>query len=112
MATRWTILLLEYDFKGRVFLTDMGGKSGFLNSHILGSINIPENRVADLAPIVLPDKHTTIVVYCGSRNCTASIAAARAFKSAGYTDVYEFWGGLKDWVAMDFPTNGNQVAGK
>jgi len=101
---------MEYDWHG--VIVDVGARSSFLSSHILGSINIPENRVAELAPVVLPDKHTTIVVYCGSRDCTASIGAARAFKRAGYSDVSNFWGGMKDWVAMGFSTSGSEVAGK
>jgi rhodanese-related sulfurtransferase len=32
--------------------------------HLPGALNIPPDRVRELAPSLLPDKHTEIVVYC------------------------------------------------
>ena len=34
--------------------------------HLPGAINLPPNRVAELAPERLPDKSAEIVVYCAS----------------------------------------------
>ena len=91
---------------------DVGAKSAYMHEHILGAINIPENQVGTLAPIVLPDPQVPIVTYCGSTQCTASMSAARQFKTLGYAEVYDFWGGLKAWVATGLPTRGSEVAGK
>jgi rhodanese-related sulfurtransferase len=91
---------------------DVGAKNAYKHEHILGAINIPENQIGTLAPIVLPDLQTPIVTYCGSAQCTASISAAKQFKALGYAEVYDFWGGLKTWVAMGLPTRGSEVAGK
>jgi len=95
-----------------LMVTDVGARSACLHQHILGAINIPENRIGALAPVVLPDLQMPIVTYCGSTQCTASIGAARQFKALGCAEVYDFWGGLKDWVAMGLPTRGSEVAGK
>ena len=34
--------------------------------HLPGAINVPNDRVRELAPKMLPDKNADIVVYCGS----------------------------------------------
>ena len=91
---------------------DVGAKSAYLHEHILGAINIPENRISELALIVLPDHQAPIVTYCGSAECNASFSAAKQLKALGYAEVYDFWGGLKTWVAMGLPTRGSEVAGK
>ncbi|MGD1001764.1 MAG: rhodanese-like domain-containing protein [Candidatus Brocadiia bacterium] len=93
-------------------VVDVGAKSAYMHEHILGAINIPENQVSTLAPIVLPDLKVPIVTYCGSTECSASMSAAKQFKALGYAEVYDFWGGLKAWVAMGLPTREREVAGK
>jgi len=37
----------------------------FASGHLPGAINMPPDRVAELAPSLLPDKNAEIVVYCG-----------------------------------------------
>jgi len=39
--------------------------SSFASGHLPGARNLPPNRVAELAPSLLPDKNAEIVVYCG-----------------------------------------------
>lgn len=34
--------------------------------HLPGAVNLPPNRVAELAPSLLPEKSADIVVYCAS----------------------------------------------
>ena len=34
--------------------------------HLPGAVNLPPDRVKELAPKLLPDKSADIVVYCGS----------------------------------------------
>jgi rhodanese-related sulfurtransferase len=35
-------------------------------AHLPGAINLPPDRVEDLAPAILPNKQAEIVVYCAS----------------------------------------------
>ena len=37
----------------------------YQQGHLPGALNLPPNRVKELAPTVLPDKAADIVVYCG-----------------------------------------------
>jgi rhodanese-related sulfurtransferase len=36
----------------------------FHHQHLPGAINLPPDRIAELAPQLLPDKNAEIVVYC------------------------------------------------
>jgi rhodanese-related sulfurtransferase len=36
------------------------------HAHLPGAINLPPDQVIELAPMLLPDMHADIVVYCAS----------------------------------------------
>ncbi len=38
--------------------------TAFEHAHLPGAINLPPDRVTELAPEMLPDKNADIVVYC------------------------------------------------
>jgi len=38
----------------------------YQHAHLPGAINLPPDRVRDLAPRLLPDKGAEIIVYCSS----------------------------------------------
>jgi rhodanese-related sulfurtransferase len=38
----------------------------YQHAHLPGAINMPSDKVKDLAPKLLPDKNADIVVYCAS----------------------------------------------
>ncbi|HLL74356.1 MAG TPA: rhodanese-like domain-containing protein [Pyrinomonadaceae bacterium] len=38
----------------------------YAHAHLPGAINLPPDRVGELAPQLLPDKSAEIVVYCAS----------------------------------------------
>ncbi len=39
-------------------------EKSYRRSHLPGAINLPPDKVAELAPTLLPDKEADIVVYC------------------------------------------------
>lgn len=39
-------------------------KETYDHAHLPGAINLPPDRIGELAPEVLPDKSAEIVVYC------------------------------------------------
>jgi rhodanese-related sulfurtransferase len=43
-------------------------KTAYDHAHLPGAINIPPDKVTELASSVLPDKATEIVVYCNDIN--------------------------------------------
>jgi rhodanese-related sulfurtransferase len=50
----------------------------FEEAHLPGAINIPYDRVDELAPTMLPDKGAHMVVYCSNGPCRNS--ASRRLK--------------------------------
>lgn len=78
----------------------------FERGHIPGTENIPIDGSDFLAQVrtVVPDEDRPVVVYCGGPECDASSRAAQALDESGYTEVYAYEGGMKEWIAA-----GNEV---
>ena len=79
--------------KGYVIL-DVRTREEFLEKHIPGAINIPNEAIGTDEIPTLPDKDQLILVYCRSGN--RSKQAAKKLVALGYTNVVEF-GGIIDW---------------
>jgi len=88
--------------KGEDFvLIDVLSKESFEAKHIKGSINIPTSELGQRVN-ELPDKDKEIIVYCASKTCPASPAAARHLEDLGYTNVVDFEDGLAGWIEAGF----------
>jgi rhodanese-related sulfurtransferase len=81
----------------------------FQQQHIPGSINIPTEEIESRAEKELLRKDQDIVVYCASPTCQASPAAARKLEEMGYTNVYEYSGGLQGWDEAGYPFAGTET---
>lgn len=73
------------------------------HSHLPGALNLPHDRVRELAPSLLPDKDALIVVYCANEPCRNSTIASEELEAMGYTNIREYVGGKQDWVDAGFP---------
>lgn len=62
--------------------------------HIEGALLIPNTELRQQAEELIPDKNTTLLVYC--RSGVRSAGAALYLLDLGYTSVYDF-GGIIDW---------------
>lgn len=79
----------------KVIILDVWEQDEYDSGHIPGAVLLPVGTIAeDTAAAVIPEKDSTILVYCrsGNRSKTASATLAEL----GYTEVYEF-GGIKTW---------------
>ncbi len=47
------------------FLVEAQSPMMYEDAHLPGALNLPPNRVTELAPALLPEKNAEIVVYCG-----------------------------------------------
>jgi len=77
------------------------------HAHLPGAINLPPDRVSELAPTLLPDKSAEIVVYCANPTWSASDSAARELAALGYTNVRDYAEGKKDWLDAGLPYESN-----
>ena len=78
-----------------LIILDVREQSEYDSGHIPGAVLLPVGSIEqDTAAAVIPDKDSTVLVYCrsGNRSKTASAALAEL----GYTAVYEF-GGINTW---------------
>lgn len=82
----------------------------YADGHLPGALHMPHDRIEELAPTVLPDKETEIVVYCASTTCQNSHIAARALEGLGYVDVSVYADGKKDWAEAGLPMESDAAA--
>jgi rhodanese-related sulfurtransferase len=75
----------------------------YAQKHLPGAQLFPHDRVKELAPAVVPDRGTEIVVYCASRTCQNSRIAAQSLVQLGYGNVAVFEGGKQEWEENGMP---------
>lgn len=78
-----------------VIILDVREQDEYDSGHIPGAVLLPVGTIDDeTAAEVIPEKESTVLVYCrsGNRSKTASSALAEL----GYTNIYEF-GGINTW---------------
>lgn len=80
-------------------IVDARSAEKFAQGHIPGAINIPQDKVTELAPTLLANKDAQIVTYCSSTACTASTTAAEKLSTLGYKNVAAYLEGKEGWVA-------------
>jgi rhodanese-related sulfurtransferase len=56
----------KIDHKDDFLLIETLPTTAYHHNHLPGAINLPPDRVSELAPQLLPDKGAEIVVYCAS----------------------------------------------
>lgn len=84
-------------------LVEALGPMYFEKEHLPGAVNLPHDRVDDLAPVLIPDKTAEVVTYCASATCQNSDIAARRLEALGYANVREYVEGKADWVEGGLP---------
>ena len=78
-----------------VLILDVREQHEYDDKHIPGAVLLPVGTISEAtAASVIPEKDTTVLVYCRSGN--RSKTAAQALADLGYTEVYEF-GGINTW---------------
>lgn len=88
----------------RLVIIDSRKKTEYVKGHIEGSINILNTQLTenDLQK-VLPDKSAQVLFYCNGNRCMRSADATRKALSWGYSSVYWFRGGWKEWTSKKLP---------
>jgi rhodanese-related sulfurtransferase len=93
--------LQEMEFNKNDFvLVNVLSHEQFNKEHIRNSINIPleTKNFTNQVENVIGNKDRDVVVYCASFDCNASPKAAQKLDEAGFKNVYDYEGGMKDWM--------------
>ncbi len=101
-------LKAKLDGGEKIYLVEALPEKYFLEKHLPGAIDLPHDRVAELAPELLSDRAAEIVVYCASTTCQNSTIAAEKLMALGYTNVRDYKEGKQDWVDAGLPTETSQ----
>jgi rhodanese-related sulfurtransferase len=101
-------LKAKLDAKALVLIEALA-ESHYLKGHLPGAINLPHDRVRELAPVLVPDRKTPIVTYCASATCRNSHIAAETLRAMGYTDVSVYAEGKQDWIDAGLPVETQQT---
>ena len=74
-------------------------RGAFNEDHIRTSVNVPveDEDFTRIVEKIAGTRNRKIVVYCASFDCDASPKAARKLEQAGFTSVFDYEGGTKDW---------------
>ena len=83
-------------------LVDVLTHEHFLRAHLPGAINVPVDRIHELAPLLF-GRHDEIIVYCANIKCNAGPTAAKILDQLGFTNVRDFGGGIQEWIDGDLP---------
>lgn len=78
-----------------VLILDVREQEEYDSGHIPDAVLLPVGTITEeTAAEVIPDKETTVLIYCRSGN--RSKTAAKTLTELGYTNIYEF-GGITTW---------------
>lgn len=77
----------------------------YKDCHIKGSINIPYEQLLEKTSSW--DKDKDVVVYCASTTCPKSKNAYYLLQDLGFVNLFEYAGGIKEWLQKGLETVGN-----
>lgn len=87
-----------------LLLINVLSEETYVDCHIKGSINIPFARLIET--LSSWDKDKEIVIYCAQKTCPLSAQACEILIDMGFTHLYEYQGGMKEWFHKKFDTTG------
>lgn len=76
----------------------------YVDCHITGSINIPLIQL--LETVASWDKDKEIIVYCAENSCDASDQAYQLLSEMGFTHIFKYQGGIKEWFKKGYDCTG------
>ena len=82
-------------------LVDVREESEFARDHLPGAIHLGKGVIERDIEQAVPDKSTTLVLYCGGG--FRSALAADNLQKMGYTNSISMDGGWRAWTAAGFP---------
>ncbi|MCL2689713.1 MAG: rhodanese-like domain-containing protein [Chitinispirillia bacterium] len=80
--------------KEGAIIVDVRSKAEYDERHVKGAFLIPHDIIQTAAPRMLPDKNSTVILYCRTGRRTK--LAANALLNLGYKNVYDM-GGIGKW---------------
>jgi len=89
------------DAKEKIIVLDVRDKQEFDEGHISGAINISRGMLEFKTSLIMPDKDSRIIVYCGVD--LRGPLATKTLNELGYRNAVNMLGGLKAWKEAGLP---------
>jgi rhodanese-related sulfurtransferase len=96
--------------RGRAIVVEALPAPYFEDAHLPGARNLPHDATESTIAEVLPDRETTVIVYCSNLACPNSTILSRRLAQLGYADVREYEAGKEDWITAGLPVESVAVA--
>ena len=98
----------KLDSGEELHLVEVLSEQEFNRLHIAGAEHLNFKQVTRGARDRF-NQDDTIVVYCADRDCSASSTAAEKLDAVGFTNVYDYEEGKKDWQSAGYPMEGEEA---
>ena len=87
-----------------LIVIDSRKKTEYIKGHIEGAINILNTELLpeDL-DLIVPDRTTALLFYCNGVRCLRSSDSINKAVGWGYTNIFWFRGGWKEWTDKRLP---------
>jgi len=92
------------DAREKFILLDVRDQHEYDDGFIPCAINISRGSLEFKVSMIIPDKSTSIVVYCGLD--LRSPLAVKTLNELGYVNAVNMIGGLKQWKNIGYPVTG------
>jgi rhodanese-related sulfurtransferase len=93
-----------YDQNKEMIVLDARSEKYFDGTMLPDAQWLPYDSSEEVIAETLPNKEAVIVVYCAGPKCPASGWLYDKLHSMGYTSVYEYHEGLREWMQKGYPT--------
>lgn len=107
-------LKVKMDRGDEFLLVDLLGQKSHESLHVPGSVPVDgrsNDRIDDIRALAEQDLDRTVIVYGLNFKDPLSTEVAAELMEEGFTDVWDFKGGLKDWSAELYPLSGKRAPG-
>ncbi len=85
-------------------LVDARQRDQYNKEHLPSAVSIPLSTTDSYAANM--NKDQLIVVYCQSYQCPVSTESAKEFMKLGFTNVWDYKGGIQEWKDKGYPVYG------
>jgi len=87
-----------------LIVIDSRKKTEYIKGHIEGAINILNTELGpEELEFIAPDKNTPLLFYCNGVRCLRSSDSLTKAVGWGYTNLFWFRGGWKEWTEKRLP---------
>jgi rhodanese-related sulfurtransferase len=84
------------------FLLEVLPEKYYRSGHLPGARNLPLDSVDIQAPVLIPEKSASVILYCASDTCENSHSAAQRLMELGYQDITVYPGGKAEWEKLGY----------